>query len=302
MCKNNPFICFCQVLTPVLLFCLQGFTQVTGSNFFVGESGRFAVKPVQGVSYCWKVRECLDQSKKAETDKATYLSSPCDSMVTIRWERSGIFYLTVTGYNQNGCSNSKVFAVVVLGEHLPMARNDYATADWLKNIRLNLLDNDFDAKNDLDPASLTLITQPEFGVVRLGRTGNMDYSPTANHAAIDKFYYRICDACNQCDTARVTITLTDPPLFLPEGFSPNGDGINDKFVIGGLDAYPKSSLTVFSRDGIVVFESSCYQNDWNGVPNHPGYSQRPVAAGTYYYVLHLGGTNRVIKGFLYLAE
>ena len=174
MCKNNPFICLGQVLVPVLLFCLQGFTQ-TGPNFFVGESGRFAVKPVQGISYCWKVQESLDQSKKAETEKATYLSNPCDSLVTLRWEKSGLFYVTVTGYNQNGCSNSKVFVVVVLEEHIPLARNDYATADWLKSIRMNVLDNDFDAKDDLDPASLRLVTKPEFGVIRLGRNGIVDY-------------------------------------------------------------------------------------------------------------------------------
>jgi len=297
----NPFCRLSQVWTPMLLFCVQGFTQ-TGNFYYVGDASQFAVKPVQGVSYIWKVQENPDQNEEAEADGITFLSARCTPTVSIRWEKEGTFFVKVSGYNQVGCSNSKVFAALVKGEHFPEAVDDYATDDWLKSIRLNVLDNDRDAKGDLDPATLKVITSPKFGKISADRNGTLVYDPMVKHAAVDRFYYKICDACNQCDSAQVTIELSDPPLFLPEGFSPNGDGINDTFVIGGLAAYAKSILTVFSRDGMVVYHNDSYQNDWNGVPNQQGFNLRPLAPGTFYYLLIPGGTNRVIKGFLYIAK
>ena len=51
-------------------------------------------------------------------------------------------------------------------------------------------------------------------------------------------------------------------FFIPEGFSPNGDGINDLFVIKGLDMYPHNSIVIFNRWGDKVFAASPYQNTY----------------------------------------
>lgn len=57
-----------------------------------------------------------------------------------------------------------------------------------------------------------------------------------------------------------------PPvrLQIPNLFTPNGDGTNDKFVIEGLENYDKKSLTVSDRNGRVVFHSENYRNTWAG--------------------------------------
>lgn len=288
-------------MASLLLVVVQGFAQI-GLSFSVGESRQFEVTPVQGNSYCWKVTENIDREKAAEADKVTYLTTNCNPTIRLKWEKAGTYFLTVTGFNQNGCSNIKIFPVVVGEKHIPEANDDYASTNWLKNIRIDLLRNDYDANNDIDSSSLIILTKAEYGNVTLGHTGSITYSPLRKQTGIDRFYYLICDACYQCDTARVSVELNDPPLYLPKGISPNGDGINDQFVISGLDAYPSSSLTIFGRDGVVLYHSNDYKNDWNGVQNNQMHRTHPVLSGTYYYLLHLGGTSRELKGFIYIAE
>ncbi len=301
MFKNIRLSRYCFAILSLLLSMVQGFAQI-GLSFCVGESGQFEVKPVQGTSYCWKVVENIDREKAAEADKVTYLTTNCNPTIRLKWGKAGTYFLSVTGFNQNGCSNVKIFPVIVGEKHIPEAHDDYISTNWLKSIRIDLLKNDCDANNDIDSSSLKILTKAGYGHVTLGQTGSIIYAPFRKQTGTDRFYYRICDTRDQCDTAMVSVELEDPPLYLPEGISPNGDGINDQFVIRGLDAYPSSSLTIFSRDGVILYHCDDYKNDWDGVQNNQNYHIHPVLSGTYYYVLHLGGTSRVIKGFIYIAE
>ncbi|MBO6051407.1 MAG: gliding motility-associated C-terminal domain-containing protein [Bacteroidales bacterium] len=61
---------------------------------------------------------------------------------------------------------------------------------------------------------------------------------------------------------------------IPNIFTPNGDGVNDKFVINGLENCEKKTLLVKDRSGKIIFQSQNYDNSWDGgnLPN-----------GTYYY-------------------
>ncbi len=85
-----------------------------------------------------------------------------------------------------------------------------------------------------------------------------------------------------------------------EGFSPNGDGTNDNFVIAWLDQYNKVSFEVFNRWGNVVYRQDKYENNWNGFSN-VGFSigdELPV--GTYYYIIHISDTGEKLNGYIYL--
>lgn len=82
----------------------------------------------------------------------------------------------------------------------------------------------------------------------------------------------------------LTITLTQPDdLEMPTGFTPNGDGNNDAFVVHGIDGYPENQLTVFNRWGNVVFDQLHYANEWRG-ENQQG---KPLPDGTYFVILRL---------------
>src|SRR5690606_4461308 len=49
--------------------------------------------------------------------------------------------------------------------------------------------------------------------------------------------------------------------------SPNGDGVNDNWVIENIDMYPKNKVTVFDLSGRIIYTKSGYANDWNGTFN-----------------------------------
>ncbi len=90
------------------------------------------------------------------------------------------------------------------------------------------------------------------------------------------------------DTVRHSIQIVNDSLTFPNVITPNGDGINDKLVIKGLDggAYPNSKMVIFNRWGKIVYESNNYQNDFDG---------NGLAAGVYYYIFTAKGVLREIK-------
>ena len=285
----------------LLFLAVKGYSQNDGL-FISGESVQFEIIPIKSICYSWKIIENAELITGPETDKVTFLTAKNSPVIRIRWEKSGSFFLLLTGINEQGCSNIKVYPMIVSNDHIPVAANDFVAADWLKSIRINTLNNDYDVKNDLDTASLKILNKAEYGEVTILKAGVIDYVPFKNRIGRDKFYYRICDRCNQCDTALIIIDLKDPPLYLPEAISPNGDGFNDKFVIKGLEAFANSSLTIFGRDGVVIYKNEDYRNDWTGLQNTKNHNTIAVPPGTYYYVLCLGGTKKIIKGFIYIRR
>jgi gliding motility-associated-like protein/uncharacterized repeat protein (TIGR01451 family) len=98
-----------------------------------------------------------------------------------------------------------------------------------------------------------------------------------------------------------TVETFPTDFFIPEGFSPNGDGINDLFVIRGISNYPENTFTIFNRWGNKVFEANPYTSTWDGKSGsglRVGGDELPV--GTYFYVLDLGDGSPIYKGTIYL--
>ncbi len=97
---------------------------------------------------------------------------------------------------------------------------------------------------------------------------------------------------------------TQPTDFnIPEGFSPDGDGINDLFVIRGINNYTQNTFSIFNRWGNEVFSANNYQNTWDGKSTKGikiGGDELPI--GTYFYVLDLGDGSDVFKGTIYLNK
>ena len=80
------------------------------------------------------------------------------------------------------------------------------------------------------------------------------------------------------------VTLIKNPLYIPKGFSPNNDGINDIFVIENGNGR-QILLEVFNRWGNRIYRSKDYRNDWNGITTEGIHIGDQVPVGTYYYVV-----------------
>jgi large repetitive protein len=90
----------------------------------------------------------------------------------------------------------------------------------------------------------------------------------------------------------------------PQAFTPDGDGINDTFVIEGALLFPESEITIFNRWGNVVFETKGYKNDWNGTSNSSlNVDGGDLPTGTYYYIFDTKDPSReVVKGYIYIQR
>jgi len=108
-----------------------------------------------------------------------------------------------------------------------------------------------------------------------------------------EYPYRICEIADpdNCSQAVAVVSILLDRLFIPNVFTPNGDGANDLFEILGADAFDSIDLTVINRWGNEVYRSRDYRNDWNG---------GRLNNGTYYYVVRAskGEHTEVHKGFV----
>ena len=91
----------------------------------------------------------------------------------------------------------------------------------------------------------------------------------------------------------ITITVSSD-LFIPTLFSPNGDGINERWLIDGIEEYPDNSIHIYDRWGQEVFQSRSYSTTkaWDGTVRSGA-----VTEGVFFYVLELNDTkNQQYKG------
>lgn len=96
--------------------------------------------------------------------------------------------------------------------------------------------------------------------------------------------------CYDRDTLVIEVS-EEPEVFVPNLFSPNGDGINDYFEIPEIGSYPNTKMTIFNREGVVVFSSDNYQNDWDGT-----YQGNKLPEATYYYMVEFADFEKIYKG------
>ncbi|MDR1681319.1 MAG: gliding motility-associated C-terminal domain-containing protein [Prevotellaceae bacterium] len=85
-------------------------------------------------------------------------------------------------------------------------------------------------------------------------------------------------------------------FFIPNIFTPNGDGVNDNFYISGLDSYSRNELTILNKRGRTAFSAVDYHNEWYG-DNQPD--------DIYYYRLRLYdslGTETLHEGYVHIKR
>ncbi len=86
--------------------------------------------------------------------------------------------------------------------------------------------------------------------------------------------------------------------------SPNNDGFNDYLIFPGLENTTGNGLQIFNRYGILVYSNDNYTNDFSGYSNSGRVtkSNTGLAAGIYYYLLTLSGSDTKKQGYLYLSK
>lgn len=191
------------------------------------------------------------------------------------------------------CGKDTIFITVTHENHVPIAVNDSIYGIY----NYDLSKND---KSSEDGGNVwTKTKDPDHGTVVITPDGKCIYTPEPGYIGVDVFKYTITDADGDVSEAIVFVKVY--PFFIPEGFSPNGDGPHDRFHILGIENYPKNKFSIFNRWGNKVYEASPYLNDWDGT-NMFGVTVggKDLPVGTYFYILDLGNGSKVYKGTIYL--
>lgn len=203
-------------------------------------------------------------------------------------------YVTVVPDTGNPCANSLP----------PDAVDDIATAQLNTPVNIDILAND--NLGNCMPVELTVLDQntggigPNHGLTAIVPNHTVNYVPNQDYCGVDTFQYVLCSPVG-CDTATVVINISctvDPgDIIIYNGFSPNGDGVNEVFKIENIENYPKSELTVLNRWGTMVYTTFGYKNNWKGT-----YQNYDLPDGTYFYRLDLGENSRKYNGFVQIQR
>ena len=133
--------------------------------------------------------------------------------------------------------------------------------------------------------NLTYLWSPSTGIDNIN-------SATPKVSPPDDITYSLAvtssDGC--VDTDQVFVKLLKQ-VKVPNAFSPNNDGINDKWEILYLESYPGCTIDVFNRYGQPVFSSVGYEKPWDGT-----FKGTALPVGTYYWIIHPKNGREPIKG------
>ncbi|MFM1876575.1 MAG: hypothetical protein RL266_2312 [Bacteroidota bacterium] len=106
-------------------------------------------------------------------------------------------------------------------------------------------------------------------------------NPLASPEETTMFYVTVTDE-NGCTATDSVLVEVLPGIVFPDGITPNGDGINDVWIIDNIDLFDDAIVEVYNRWGQQLFISAPgYPVPWDGK-----YKGNDLPVGTYYYVIH----------------
>ena len=123
-----------------------------------------------------------------------------------------------------------------------------------------------------------------------GLSNNKVLNPVASPTSTTTYTLTVqtTAGCTATDTMTLAVLID---LFIPNTFTPNGDGINDTWNIKNLVFYTNCSVNVYNRYGELVYSSIGYGVPWDGKYNGTNLPQ-----GTYYYIINLNNGSKVLSG------
>ncbi|MDB5232190.1 MAG: hypothetical protein JWN76_2995 [Chitinophagaceae bacterium] len=100
--------------------------------------------------------------------------------------------------------------------------------------------------------------------------------------------------CSVTDDVAIVVLKMPVP---PNAFSPNGDGINDTWIIKYLDTYPGCTVDIFDRYGQIIFHSTGYSLPWDGSSHG-----KLLPIGTYYYIIDPKNGRNAFTGYVIILK
>ena len=257
------------------------------------------------------------------SSNSQYITMDAEGKITIAPNTpNGIYTHTYEVCKIDGSACQTATATIRLYDALEAKNDDFSATpvqSAVKTVVGNVLNNTVNGSDSLaeEPITdtslvqLSIVTDGGLTGVELATNGDISV-PQGAPSGTYIVKYRICQVSDMtnCKEAIVTIVVAnDTPLKVFNAISGNGDNLNDGFIIEGIEAYPKNTLKIFNRWGVLVYEKEGYSNSdpFKGYANGKAIIAKDtkLPQGTYYYILeYVDGNNHSQQksGWLYLKE
>ncbi len=197
---------------------------------------------------------------------------------------------------------------IEVDQSVPNPFTDVATltASMGDVISVNVLEND-----DFDSTQMVfnVIGTNIPGEVTFTDDGIITFTKLKCFVGLAEIEYEVCNInCPElCGTTTLRINVEavegDGCDKVPNGITPNGDGVNDELIFDVLlnttEDFPDNEMIIFNRWGDIVYQARPYLNDWTGTND----SGDRLPHGTYYYILRLNlGDGLILRGDVTIME
>ncbi|KQR70500.1 gliding motility-associated C-terminal domain-containing protein [Pedobacter sp. Leaf176] len=88
-----------------------------------------------------------------------------------------------------------------------------------------------------------------------------------------------------------------PKIVIPNSFSPNGDGVNDTWIIPVADGFPNAKVSIVNRTGSLLYQSNGVYKPWDGK-----FEGKDLPVGTYYYTIYFNEDFQMFSGWIFLSR
>jgi gliding motility-associated-like protein len=240
------------------------------------------VKPLKPVPIVNQPKFCL-----ADTIHLS-ISSPVTGL-TYHW-------VGPDNFTAEGISVSiPITTTAAAGAYRVTASDEYCTSDTGSVSVLRIYDRPIAAFTTTPaiPATLTIPVTVQFNNESANATnyfwdfgdGQTSIARNPAHEYINKGQYSVKLTAFQANLCSISVTegvleIVDGLTFIPNTFTPNGDGHNDEFVVT-IASLRNYHIQIYNRWGEMVFESKNIGNNWKGT-----FNGSPLPASVYYYVIN----------------
>lgn len=204
--------------------------------------------------------------------------------------------LTVIACDEYGVCDTTYLVINVVttqqSVNPPLVNDDFFTTPINVPVLLKVTENDIlmDIASDFG-----VQRTPNYGHIDINHDNTILYSPIQDYCGDDLLTYYLCVG-EDCASATTNIYVECDEPRPVSGFSPNGDGMNDMFMIEGLEQFENNTLSIYDRRGITIYEKKNYKNRWNGK-----WRGNDLPDGTYFYVLRYQG-GKIMAGYVQIMR
>jgi gliding motility-associated-like protein len=232
-------------------------------------------------------------SGTGSTDNSSFdiVNNQLKAAVVFDFDEKNTYSIRIRTTDAGGLSYEKVFTITIIESPIASGTGNLPGTNQITAASNNVtISKGYSSQlNVTGPGLVSYSWSPSTGL-----SATNVANPVASPSETTVYTVTVTNSSGLSTVLYVTVTVVDDYNVTPNNIiTPNGDGINDYWVIDNLDSYPDNEVQIFDKAGRVLYQVKDYQNNWDGTIN-----SNLLAEGTYYYVINFGAGKKIKKGYI----